>query len=163
MENLKLSACFCKGLYGKLGMHECVNRRVSSALIHVQEKKLMKRVMMLVAVVGGIVQMAVGADTHDYSNYIVLNCSPTVSNHWPTANQWNPAGEMNEDGYYLIPKGKTLTTKTGGAYGSGGTWPMAELAIAGKFAASASSSRDGVAITPRLALCAGGTIALSSA
>lgn len=123
----------------------------------------MKRVMMLVAVVGGIVQMAVGADTHDYSNYIVLNCSPTVSNHWPTADQWNPVGEMNEDGYYLIPKGKTLTTKTGGVYGDGGSWPMAEMAIAGKFAASASGSRNGVAITPRLALCAGGTIALSSA
>ena len=124
----------------------------------------MKRAMLLVVVVGGIVQMAVGADTHDYSNYAKLKASQTVTDGWPAAEKWNPAGGMTGEGYYLIPSEISLTTKTGNSgVGVGGIWPMAELAIQGTFAATASGSRDQVAVTPRLALCAGGTIALKSA
>ena len=116
----------------------------------------------------GIVSLAtvaVGADTHDYSTYAKLKATQTVTDGYPAAEKWDPASDMANGGYYIIPSGLKLTSKTGSAsgYGDGKTWPADEIAIEGTFAATASGSRNYVAITPRLALCAGGTIALSSA
>ena len=126
----------------------------------------MKRVMMLVAVVGGIVQMAVGVDTHDYSNYAKLATSKTsltIEGGWPGADAWNPPGEMSESGYYLIQSGKTLTSKTTNESIFGGTWPCAELAVQGTFRPTATGGRECSAVIQHMALLEGGTLNLSSA
>ena len=123
------------------------------------------------------VACAIGAsavDTRDYSTYIKLKADTDLiaeTGGWPDANKWNPEGEMTDEGYYLIPSGKTLysrtntafTNKNGVAYQPGGTWPMAEMAIQGTFSVTASGGRNRAAVTPRLALLPGGKIGISSA
>ena len=119
-------------------------------------------------VVLGLAISTLAVDTRDYSTYIKLKANTTLEyevSGWPGADSWDPAGEMTNSGYYLIPSGKTLTTKTdnNNSHPPGGTWPMAEMAIAGTFTITASGSRARAAVTPRLALLPGGTITLSSA
>ena len=116
----------------------------------------------------GVSISTLAVDTRDYSTYIQLKGNTTLEyavGGWPGADSWDPAGEMTNSGYYLIPSGKTLTTKTDHreSYPVGGTWPMAELAIGGTFTITASGGRTHAAVTPRLALLPGGTITLSSA
>jgi len=117
---------------------------------------------------------AVAADTRDYSTYIKLKADTDLTAEvggWPAANKWNPEGEMTDEGYYLIPSGKTLmsrtntayTNKNGVVYQPGGTWPMAEMAIQGTFSVTASGGRNRAAVTPRLAFLPGGKIAVTSA
>ena len=108
------------------------------------------------------------ADTHDYSTYVMLKGKTTLDydvGGWPGADKWNPAGVMSNECCYLIPSGKTLTSKTSAAanYPSGGTWPGQELAIQGTFAVTATGGRGRAAVTPHLALLPGGKIAISSA
>ena len=122
------------------------------------------KTMLMLGGVCGFTAAVIAADTRDYSSYVKLKGSTTVTvtAGWPAAASWDPEGEMSEDGYYLIPAGKTLkSATTTGA--DGGTWPMAELAIAGTFNPTATGSRSHVAITPHLAILAGGRINISSA
>ena len=116
----------------------------------------------------GVSISTLAVDTRDYNAYIKLKANTTLEyevSGWPTADKWDPEGEMSDSGYYLIPSGKTLTTKTdnNNSHPPGGTWPMAELAIGGTFTITASGGRARAAVTPRLALLPGGTITLSSA
>ena len=58
---------------------------------------------------------AVAADTRDYSTYIKLKADTDLiaeTGGWPDANKWNPEGEMTDEGYYLIPSGKMLMSRT---------------------------------------------------
>ena len=107
---------------------------------------------------------ACGADTHDYSTYTRLanTGKTTVTGGYPDASAWNPAGEMNDDGYYLIQSGCTLTSNPK-ADAPGGIWPGMEIAIQGTFEPKPGGNRVNAATTPRLALLAGGKILMSSA
>ena len=116
----------------------------------------------------GVSISTLAVDTRDYSTYIKLKATTTLDEGvggWPGADKWNPEGEMSDSGYYLVPSGMTLTTKTRNTsgYPIGGTWPMAELAIAGTFTIWANGSRDKAAVTPRLALLPGGKVKFDSA
>ena len=116
----------------------------------------------------GLAFSSLAVDTRDYSTYIKLKANTTLDEGvggWPGADKWNPEGEMSDSGYYLVPSGMTLTTKTRNTsgYPIGGTWPMAELAIAGTFTIWANGSRDKAAVTPRLALLPGGKVKFDSA
>ena len=118
-----------------------------------------------VALCLAISTLAVG--TRDYSTYIKLKATTELSETvggWPGADKWDPEGEMSDSGYYLIPSGITLTTKTKSSGGNppGGTWPMAELAIEGTFSIWANGSREKAAVTPRLALLPGGNVTLTT-
>ncbi len=119
-------------------------------------------------VVLGLAISTLAVDTRDYSTYIKLKATTTLEEGvggWPGADKWNPEGEMSDSGYYIVPSGMTLTTKTRNTsgYPIGGTWPMAELAIAGTFTIWANGSRDKAAVTPRLALLPGGKVKFDSA
>ena len=116
----------------------------------------------------GLAFSSLAVDTRDYNAYIKLKANTTLEyevSGWPTADKWDPEGEMSDSGYYLIPSGKTLTTKTKNTSSCppGGTWPMAELAIEGTFTITANGTRDKAAVTPRLALLPGGKIVLNTA
>ena len=116
----------------------------------------------------GVSISTLAVDTRDYSTYIKLKANTTLDEGvggCPGADKWNPEGEMSDSGYYLVPSGITLTTKTRNTsgYPIGGTWPMAELAIAGTFTIWANGSRDKAAVTPRLALLPGGKVKFDSA
>ena len=105
------------------------------------------------------------ADTRDYSTYIKLKSNTTIDDTtggWPSADKWNPAGEMTDEGYYLIPSGKTLTSWTKNSGPTGGTWPGMELAIQGTFAVNATGGRTKAAVTPHLALLPGGMLSLGN-
>ena len=130
--------------------------------------------MIALAIAVASVIGASAVDTRDYSTYIKLKANTTIASEtggWPAADKWNPAGEMTDEGYYLIPSGKTLTSQTntgytnknGVVYQPGGTWPMAEMAIQGTFSVAASGGRNRAAVTPRLALLPGGKIAVTTA
>ena len=116
----------------------------------------------------GVSISTLAVDTRDYSTYIKLKANTTLDEGvggCPGADKWNPEGEMSDSGYYLVPSGITLTTKTRNTsgYPIGGTWPMAELAISGTFTIWANGSRDKAAVTPRLALLPGGKVKFDSA
>ena len=116
----------------------------------------------------GLAFSSLAVDTRDYSTYIKLKANTALAYEvggWPGADKWDPEGEMSDSGYYLVPSGKTLTTmtKNSGGCPPGGTWPMAELAIAGTFTITANGSRDKAAVTPRLALLPGGKVKLDTA
>ena len=108
------------------------------------------------------VYTVLGVDTRDYSTYVRLYSYVKVTNNWPAAECWNPKGEMNDDGYYLVIKGVTLASSTSSAMIQT-LWPGRELAIAGTFRPTASGGRQGVAITPRLAILPGGKLSIGSA
>ena len=115
----------------------------------------------------GLAVSTLAVDTRNYSTYIKLKATTELSETdggWPTADKWDPEGEMSDSGYYLIPSGITLTTKTKSSGGNpiGGTWPMAELAIEGTFTIWANGSREKAAVTPRLALLPGGNVTLTT-
>ena len=143
-------------------MIECATQRREVPLRKIRESLICGFVVL------GLAISTLAVDTRDYSTYIKLKANTTLEyevSGWPGASAWNPEGEMTDSGYYLIPSGKTLTTKTdnNNSHPAGGTWPMAELAIAGTFSITASGSRDRAAVTPRLALLPGGTIVFNSA
>ena len=131
------------------------------------------KAMIAVSIAVACAMGASAVDTRDYSTYIKLKSNTAIAYQvggWPAASAWNPAGEMTDEGYYLIPSGKTLTSTTntgadsdGNPYPVGGTWPMAEMAIEGTFTVSASGGRQRAAVTPRLALLPGGKISIGSA
>ena len=103
------------------------------------------------------------ADARDYDAYIKLVPATTECvGGYPAAEKWDPAGEMTSSGYYLVPAGKTLVSNTR-SDASGLTWPMAELAIAGTFTATATGARTYAATTGRLALLPGGKLLIKSA
>lgn len=116
----------------------------------------MKRVLFVIACLSATV--TVGADTHDYDSYIKLVGKPTVTTHWPTAELWNPQGEMTSSGYYLIPAGQTLTCSSNAGTPSDGPWPAAEIAVAGTFKSSTSGGRQNTPETAHLALLPGGRL-----
>jgi len=129
----------------------------------------MKRDKIIMRSIGGVAvlvvawalsSVAIAADTHDYSTYVRLKSDTTCTGGYPSADKWNPEGEMSDEKCYLVPTGKKLasTTRTGQV---GGTWPGMELAIQGQFAPQGNDSRDFCATTPHLALLPGGKLLVS--
>lgn len=114
----------------------------------------------------GVAVCASAADTHDYSTYIKLKADtdiPASVGGWPGADKWGPEGVMSNECCYLVPSGKTLTSRTSNnETASGGTWPAMELAIQGTFRIHAKGVRTKCAVTPHLALLPGGTLTLLS-
>ncbi len=117
------------------------------------------KAMIAVSIAVACAMGASAADTRDYSTYIKLKANTDIAYQvggWPAASAWNPEGEMTDEGYYLIPSGKTLASKTntgadsgGTPYPDGGTWPMAEMAIQGTFSVTATGGRGRAAVTPK--------------
>lgn len=126
--------------------------------------KMIKFSERLVAAAIGLLSMllappAFAADTHDYSTYVKLKSDAACNGGYPTADKWNPEGEMASAGYYLVPSGRKITSTTKGSQ-VGGTWPGMELAIQGQLILQGNEGRDYCATIPHLALLPGGKLSL---
>ena len=102
------------------------------------------------------------ADTRDYSGYVKLKSDAACNGGYPTADKWNPEGEMASAGYYLVPSGRKITSTTKSEQ-LGGVWPGMELAIEGQLTLQGENSRDYCATIPSLALLPGGKLSVKYA